>query len=312
MKAHIGAWDRFELWVVSKSLPVFPLSLEKVLKYALDLDARDCGPTVIPSLRSSLRWVTGRLAIQCLDLDDPQLLALQKEVVTKRAKSLKEAVPIPIEVVRCLEVFVASESPDQARLFIWWWLCLVYASLRFDDGVHVAPRELVLNDVGLFGVSWQTKVERKRRGTKFVIPLVGFSGFLWVQEGWDLLQATGLDRDFWISDLNSRTEFRAGPPDYTRSVQWLKVLARDALNSYGKGSKESIVLAAQQINKLSGHSARVTLLDAAVHAGRSTEEIGLQANWKNRFKVRAEQISRSGQDGPTAGARHACSSPSGC
>ena len=25
----------------------------------------------------------------------------------------------------------------------------------------------------------------------------------------------------------------------------------------------------------------MTLLDAAVHAGRSTEEIGLQANWKN-------------------------------
>ncbi len=32
---------------------------------------------------------------------------------------------------------------------------------------------------------------------------------------------------------------------------------------------------------LTAHSCRVTLLDAAVHAGRSTEEIGLQANWKN-------------------------------
>lgn len=37
----------------------------------------------------------------------------------------------------------------------------------------------------------------------------------------------------------------------------------------------------QTVNKLTAHSARVTLLDAAVHAGRSTEEIGLQANWKN-------------------------------
>ena len=33
--------------------------------------------------------------------------------------------------------------------------------------------------------------------------------------------------------------------------------------------------------ELTAHSCRVTLLDAAVHAGRSTEEIGLQANWKN-------------------------------
>ena len=35
------------------------------------------------------------------------------------------------------------------------------------------------------------------------------------------------------------------------------------------------------INNLTIHSCRVTLLDAAVHAGRSTEEIGLQANWKD-------------------------------
>ena len=33
--------------------------------------------------------------------------------------------------------------------------------------------------------------------------------------------------------------------------------------------------------KLSAASCRVTLLDAAVHAGRFTEEIGLQANWKD-------------------------------
>ena len=122
-------------------------------------------------LRSSLRWVTSRLAIECPNLDDPQLLALQKEVVLKRAKTLKEAIPIPLEVVRCLEVYVMSEQPAPARLFVWWWLCLVYASLRFDDGVHVSPKELVLGDDGLFGVSWQTKVERKRRGTKFVSPL---------------------------------------------------------------------------------------------------------------------------------------------
>lgn len=110
---------------------------------------------------------------------------------------------------------------------------------------------------------------------------MGFSGLEWVQEGWSLLSKLDLDRDFWTPDLNSRNEFRPGPPDYSRSVQWMKALARDALTAYGKGSKEALVAAAQQVNRLSGHSARVTLLDAAVHAGRSTEEIGLQANWKN-------------------------------
>lgn len=118
---------------------------------------------------------------------------------------------------------------------------MVFASLRFDDGVHVAPRDLVFNDEGLFGVAWQTKVERKRRGTKFAVPLVGFSGVEWVKEGWDLLNADSIERDFWVHDLNTRSEFRPGLPDYGRSVQWLKVIARDALYAYGKGSKEELV-----------------------------------------------------------------------
>lgn len=49
---------------------------------------------------------------------------------------------------------------------MWWVLCLIFASLRFDDGIHVKPRELHLADEGLFGVAWQTKVERKKVGTR--------------------------------------------------------------------------------------------------------------------------------------------------
>ena len=46
MRAHVGAWDRFELWALAKSVSVFPLSIEKVLKYALFLDDKECGPSV--------------------------------------------------------------------------------------------------------------------------------------------------------------------------------------------------------------------------------------------------------------------------
>lgn len=34
MRAHIiGSWDRFELWAASQSMSVFPVSIEKVLKF---------------------------------------------------------------------------------------------------------------------------------------------------------------------------------------------------------------------------------------------------------------------------------------
>ena len=284
MSAYVRSWERFELWAASSSVSLFPLSVDKVRKYCLWLDDRECGPSVIPSFRSAVRWITSRLAMECPDLDDAQLVALQKSVVEKRARALKEAMPIPIELVRRIELYVVSDAPDQGRLFMWWWLCLIFASLRFDDGIHVNPKDLVFTDNGLFGVSWQTKVERKRRGTKFVIPIVGFSGAEWLVEGWKLLFAEPVLRDFWVPDLNSRTEFRPAPPDHLRSVQWFKVLAREALDTFQSTIPLSVARArelALNIPSLTAHSARVTLLDAAVHAGRTTEEIGLQANWKN-------------------------------
>ena len=67
--------------------------------------------------------------------------------------------------------FKILSSSSELVFLVWWWLCRIFASLRFDDAVHVKPHELILTDEGLFGVAWQTKVERKRRGTKFVVPM---------------------------------------------------------------------------------------------------------------------------------------------
>ncbi|CAL1152073.1 unnamed protein product [Cladocopium goreaui] len=208
----------------------------------------------------------------------------EAEVISKRARTLKEAVPIPTAVVRAMELLVVDEGePEATRLFTWWWLCMVFASLRFDDAMHVRPDELILNEESMFGVAWQTKVERKRRGTKFVVPHVGFSGSDWLRAGWQLLQNEhfALARDYWMRDLNSREAFRNGPAQYQRSVQWLRFFGRYALNHYHQGEEVEFKELAAVVNTLTAHSARVTMLDAAVHAGRSTEEIGLQANWKN-------------------------------
>eukprot|EP00435_Cladocopium_sp_Y103_P026591 s1365_g6.t1 len=277
MAVHVSNWERFAEWAESREIELHPVTSAKLIQYALHLDKNECGPSVIPTFRTSVKWVTSKLAIECPDVDHAGLLAIQSEVISKRAKTLKEAVPIPTAVVRCLELFVMDDGePEAARLFVWWWLCMVFASLRYDDAMHVKPNELAMSEEGMFGVAWQTKVERKRRGTKFVVPHVGFSGVDWLREGWGLLQNEDLDRDFWIRDLNTREAFRSAPAQYQRSLQWLRHFATHALRPHDefKGLE-------QQILKLTAHSARVTMLDAAVHAGRSTEEIGLQANWKN-------------------------------
>ena len=143
MSTHISNWERFSDWAVSNQIEVFPLTSAKLIQYAMYLDSLECGPSVVPTFRTSVKWITSKLAIECPDVDHPGLLALQNEIITKRATMLKEALPIPIAVVRALEIFVVREDePGASRLFMWWWLCMVFASLRFDDAMHVRPDEL--------------------------------------------------------------------------------------------------------------------------------------------------------------------------
>ena len=127
-------------------MALYPLTIDAVVKYALVLDSKECGPTVIPSQRSALKWVGSRLAIKLPDLQDKRLLALETDVFQKRAKMIKEAIAMPFEVVQAMEKFVCSgKEPAAARIFTWWLLCMVFASLRFDDAIHVKPLELEIS-----------------------------------------------------------------------------------------------------------------------------------------------------------------------
>lgn len=130
-----------------------------VLKFCLFLNDRACGPTV-PSLRAAVKLMTSRLAIDAPDFEDPIFVALQKNIIEERAKTLKEAVPFPTSLVGELEFYVLDEEkPAPSRTFVWRILCMIFASLRFDDSIHMKPTELRMGNEGLFGVAWQTKVE---------------------------------------------------------------------------------------------------------------------------------------------------------
>jgi len=110
---------------------------------------------------------------------------------------------------------------------------LVVALHGFDDAVHVKPHELILTDEGLFGVAWQTKVERKRRGTKFAVPHVGFADSGWLLAGWSIFQLESFDRDYWMRDLNTREAFRDALAAYQRSVQPCQVRFEKVLSGRG-------------------------------------------------------------------------------
>ncbi|CAE7794667.1 unnamed protein product [Symbiodinium sp. CCMP2592] len=217
-------FEKFELWARHVPLPLYPISDDKILKYAMELDSRECGPTVLPSLRMALKWVAFRINLKLPSIETAELKALEKEIFTQRGRPLKEAIAFPLELVQAMERFVANEAhPVPARVFLWWVLCMIFASLRFDDAIHVKPHELEVKPNGLFGISWHTKTERKRRGTKFMVPDVAFSKVAWFKIGKDLFESQFplVERDFWIPELDTKERWRQTPPDYARSLQWL-------------------------------------------------------------------------------------------
>ena len=135
---------------------------------------------------------------------------------------------------------------------------MIFASLRFDDAIHVRPDELIMNDEGLFGVAWQTKVDRKRAGTKFVVPAVGFKDQEWLDHGWQILNSSPLDRDFWIPELNTRTSFLTRPPTYQRTVQWMRFFAFAAWQDDHPEDKIETMKVQTTLSNLTAHSCRVT------------------------------------------------------
>ena len=47
-----------------------------------------------------------------------------------------------------------------------------------------SPEALAMKDEALYGVVWQTKVERQKKGTRFAVAKVSVSGEEWMEDGW--------------------------------------------------------------------------------------------------------------------------------
>jgi hypothetical protein len=210
-------------------------------------------------------------------MNSEELLAIRDQIVERSGKPVQEAEPLPPALIMELEAKVFSRDKVKA-LLAWWILCFVYASLRFDDGCHVNPSDLRCNSDGIRGTSWQTKTERKRRGTPFQVPNVAMCKKGWLQEGWKLFQATMKNnpagRDFWIPYF--AMESNALIVDHKQVCQ------------YGPSLKAFRALLAEvgrmdwnQAKTFTWHSCKATIIDLAAYHGENPMAIGFQGHWKD-------------------------------
>ena len=131
------------------------------------LKYRGIKPTVPASMRGACIWVSNRLMMPVEDLEQNSLIpAIGATLSETKTMNLTTKKVVSVDQVKRMEHFMTREKPMEI-LFLGVFLIQIMASLRFDDLLHTAPELVTLVAGALLGVAWQTKVDRRRRGTKW-------------------------------------------------------------------------------------------------------------------------------------------------
>ena len=166
LKGHIRRFEVFEMFLSPE--PASPLEIDKVLRYSV-APSHKPGFTLIDSFVGTCSWILRRFQLPPLPLPNPMLEALKARVLERQGaetREVTEAIGVPLKLAKLLEervILDESQHPVLA-LVTFQILTLMWASMRFDDGLHIAPSSIVIKPEGLMLRSWQAKTERKRRG----------------------------------------------------------------------------------------------------------------------------------------------------
>ena len=188
LRGHIRRFEVFEKFLSPE--PAWPLEMDKVLRYSAALSHKP-GFTLIDSFVGTCSWILRRFQLPPLPLPNPMLEALKARVLERQGaetREVTEAIGVPLKLAKLLEERMLLDESQQPvfALVTFQILTLMWASMRFDDGLHIAPSSIVIKPEGLILRSWQTKTERKRRGTKYVIGRISFTQDDWVLRGYNI------------------------------------------------------------------------------------------------------------------------------
>ena len=140
------------------------------------------GFTLIDSFVGTCSWILRRFQLPPLPLPNPMLEALKARALERQGvetREVTEAIGVPLKLAKLLEERMLLDESQQPvfALVTFQILTLMCASMRFDDGLHIAPSSIVIKPEGLVLRSWQTKTERKRWGV---------IGRIWVLRGYSI------------------------------------------------------------------------------------------------------------------------------
>ena len=300
LRGHVRRWEAFERW--AQPACVYPPTVETILRYYGHKDASSCGPCVLPAFRGTLLWMCRRLCMTPPALESPVFGAVEARVIERRGKEVAEAVPIPILAVRSLERSVVewrAAGHAIACIVAWQMLLATWASLRFDDCLHVDPASLRLSESALYFTAQKTKRDQGRRGTKYVVCNASLTQAEWLREGYECLVANAPDTyfrgDFFLFDSDGWRARWQAPLAYQDFVANLRgVVVRSVAEATEPAIVENREAILRDARRLTGHSPRPTIPTAMALGGSDSLPIQLQGKWKSQGMVQKYIRDRGG------------------
>lgn len=198
---HARYWLRFEAWCNALDFPVYPPNPLVLSAWLKELVDGQCGKTVPKAVRDSCSF-----CCRCLGMEEihshPLVLGIDETHRRANGSPVKQAPPLsPADVIALEELAADTVAPALSRWASCCNLVLVYAGCRFDDVLHTKGPSLKLGEKGLEGCAYQTKTDRHKRGTPWLVPRCGISiadvaALIW--DAWLLLPPSCRECDYII------------------------------------------------------------------------------------------------------------------
>ena len=131
LAGHVRRFER--LGAIYYGPQLFLLALD-LFAQALRLAVSQVCATVVPNVVATCSWILKRIGMFPLTVPSP-LLASSVSRLGTETRALKEAVPVPSELIKLLEEQVVPDSTEcQTDAILGWFVLIaIFASVRFDD-----------------------------------------------------------------------------------------------------------------------------------------------------------------------------------
>ncbi len=218
--ANRRSWTKIVKWFRENATSddsVYPTKSSTFAKFLNWFRTRNVRIGAPELMKSAVLWIHRRFGMDSSEITASSLIPGLISMIGEAKKFVApvDKVTWDTESIAKLERFVMDETQSPVeRLLVGTILLMCYASLRFDDALHSPPDLMQLVTGILLGVAWQTKVDRKKRGTRWSASRGSVTGCDWVEVWFGLLKdSVHTKRDYLLeAPTSDRTAFQKGVP----------------------------------------------------------------------------------------------------